>query len=48
VGIGRRKFLKLFGAVIATAATNPLRAVIINDDLYINRALGLAYKKPIG
>jgi len=48
VGIGRRKFLKLFGAVIATAATNPLQAVIINDDLYINRTLGLAYKKPLG
>ncbi|MBA6337501.1 hypothetical protein H4J57_09840 [Colwellia sp. BRX8-7] len=48
MGIGRRKFLKLFGAVIATAATNPLQAVIINDDLYINRTLGLAYKKPLG
>ena len=48
MGIGRREFLKLFGAVIATAVSNPLQAVIVNDDLYINRALGLAYKKPNG
>lgn len=48
MGIGRRKFLKLFGAVIASAASNPLQAVIVRGDLYINRALGLAYKKPNG
>lgn len=48
MGIGRRKFLKLFGAVIASAASNPLQAVIVQGDLYINRALGLAYKKPNG
>ena len=48
MGIGRRKFLKLFGAVIASAASNPLQAVIVQGDLYINRALGLAYKKPRG
>lgn len=48
MGIGRRQFLKLFGAVIATAVSNPLQAVIVSDDFYINRALGLAYKKPNG
>lgn len=48
MGIGRREFLKLFGAVITTVASNPLQAVIVNDDLYVNRALGLAYRKPNG
>jgi hypothetical protein len=48
MGIGRREFLKLFGAVIATAASTPLQAIIVSNDLYINRALGLAYKKPSG
>ncbi|MEM7353902.1 MAG: hypothetical protein AAF657_24085 [Acidobacteriota bacterium] len=46
VGIGRRHFLKLFGATIAAAATDPLQATVVDEDLYINRALGVAFAKP--
>lgn len=48
MGIGRRQFLKLFGSVIASASTSPLQAIIVDGDLYINRALGLAFRKPPG
>ena len=48
MGIGRREFLKLFGTTIAATAINPLQAIVVDEDLYINRALGLAFTKPIG
>lgn len=48
MGIGRRAFLNLFGSTIAAAATTPLQAVVLSDDLYINRALGLAFRRPPG
>lgn len=48
MGIGRRQFLKMFGATIATAAANPLQAVVLSENLYINRALGIAFRKPAG
>jgi hypothetical protein len=48
VGIGRREFLKLFGTTIAATAINPLQAIVVDEDLYINRALGIAFTKPTG
>ena len=45
-GIGRRDFLRVFGGSIATAASTPLSAVVVEDDVYINRKLGLAFSKP--
>lgn len=48
MGIGRRKFLKLFGASLAVLATQPSQAVAVQDDLYINRKLGMAFRKPYG
>ncbi|BCD99839.1 hypothetical protein [Marinagarivorans cellulosilyticus] len=47
MGIGRRAFLQAFGASIASLG-NPLQAVVLSDDLYINRALGIAFHKPPG
>jgi len=47
-GIGRRGFLEAFGGIIAAAATHPRAAVVISDDLYVNRKLGLAFAKPTG
>ncbi|MEX1231441.1 MAG: hypothetical protein WEB58_14435 [Planctomycetaceae bacterium] len=47
MGIGRREFLRLFGAGIA-AATNPAAAIAIFDNQYINRRLGIAFEKPNG
>jgi hypothetical protein len=48
MGIGRRKFLQLFGATLTMLALQPSEAVAILDDLYINRKLGLAFRKPDG
>ena len=45
-GVGRRDFLKIFGGSIAAAASNPLSAVVVDDDVYVNRKLGLAFSKP--
>jgi hypothetical protein len=47
-GIGRRAFLQFFGGIIASAAANPLSAVVVSDDVYVNRKLGLAFAKPAG
>ena len=48
MGIGRRDFLKAFGAAIATFATRPLQPVVTGGDYYINRSLGLALRQPPG
>lgn len=45
---GRRNFLKVTSAALAGLAIEPLQAVIANKDLYVNRALGLAFYKPKG
>jgi hypothetical protein len=47
-GLGRRGFLQLFGGVIASAAVTPVASVVLSDDLYVNRRLGLAFTKPAG
>jgi hypothetical protein len=49
MGIGRRDFLKLFGATLATIAVAANPAAALLDDLYINRKLlGIAFKKFAG
>lgn len=48
MGVSRREFLKMAAAAAASAAVNPLQAVIIDDNLYINQRLGLAFRKPEG
>jgi hypothetical protein len=48
MGIGRREFLRIFGAGIAAVATRPSSAIAIVDDHYINRKLGIAFQKPRG
>lgn len=48
MGIGRREFLRVFGAGIAAVATRPSSAIAIADDHYINRKLGIAFQKPKG
>jgi hypothetical protein len=45
MGIGRREFLRRFGAGIAAAA-NSTAAIAIADNRYINRRLGIAFEKP--
>jgi hypothetical protein len=48
MGIGRRDFLKAFGATIAAYAAGPLQPVVLGGEHYINRSLGLAFKQPVG
>ena len=48
MGIGRRKFLALFGTTLAGLAVVPSAAVALDDDLYLNRKLGVAFRKPRG
>ena len=48
MGLGRREFLRLFGAAIASASATPTSALAVCDDLYINRRLGIAFQKPAG
>ena len=44
MGMGRREFLGLFASALAATT----RAVALSDDLYVNRRLGLAFRKPAG
>lgn len=48
MGIGRRDFLKLFGASLATLALTASPAVAILDEYYVNRKLGIAFKRYAG
>ncbi|MCX7561944.1 hypothetical protein OS176_00050 [Xanthomonadaceae bacterium XH05] len=47
-GIGRRGFLKAFGAVIASSGVAPFEPVISEGGCYINRCFGLAFRPPVG
>jgi len=46
MGIGRREFLRLTGIALTGLAIDPLQAVVTNDNLYINRKLGILFHKP--
>jgi len=46
MGIGRRAFLRLTGIALAGLAIDPLKAVAINDSIYVNKKLGILFEKP--
>jgi hypothetical protein len=48
MGIGRRAFLEIFGAGIAALTLNPTSAIALVGEHYINRRLGVAFRKPPG
>lgn len=48
MGIGRREFLRLTGLALAGLAVDPRRAVVTNDDVYVNKKLGIMFEKPRG
>jgi hypothetical protein len=48
MGVTRREFLKMAAAAAAATAANPLQAILIDDDRYINQRLGLSFAKPNG
>lgn len=46
MGIGRREFLKLAGVALAGMSVNPLQAVVTNNNVYVNKKLGILFHKP--
>lgn len=46
MGIGRRQFMKLSSLALAGLSIDPLNAVAINDNVYINKKLGILFHKP--
>lgn len=48
MGIGRREFLAMFGAMLAEVSLTRSQAVCLFDDAYVNRRLGIGFSKPTG
>jgi len=46
MGIGRREFLKLTTLALAGLAIDPLMAVAVNENVCINKKLGILFHKP--
>ncbi len=46
MGIGRREFLKFAGMALGGIVLDPLRAVAVNGNYYVNMKLGLGFEKP--
>lgn len=46
MGIGRREFLRLTSLALAGLVIDPLKAVAINDNAYVNKKLGVLFHKP--
>lgn len=46
MGIGRLEFLKLTGLALAGLSADPLNAVAINKNAYVNKKLGILFHKP--
>ena len=48
MGVGRREFLRLTGLALAGLTVDPLKAVAINNNVYVNKKLGILFHKPQG
>ncbi|PVH24532.1 hypothetical protein [Sphingobacterium corticibacter] len=46
MGIGRREFLKLTSLALVGLNIDPLKAVVVNDNVYLNKKLGILFHKP--
>lgn len=46
MGMGRREFLKNIGAAMLGLEIDPLLATVTADDAYINKKLGILFRKP--
>ena len=46
MGIGRKEFLRLSGLALIGLVCDPLKAVAINEDAYVNKKLGILFHKP--
>jgi hypothetical protein len=48
MGIGRRNFLKFAAMALGGIVLDPLEAIAVNDNFYINMRLGLGFERPEG
>ena len=46
MGIGRREFLRLTSLALVGLTIDPLKAIAINDNAYVNKKLGVLFYKP--
>jgi hypothetical protein len=46
MGIGRREFLRLSSLALVGLTVDPLKAVAVNDNAYVNKKLGILFYKP--
>lgn len=46
MGVGRLEFLRLMGLALAGLAIDPLKAVVTNDNIYVNKRFGIIFHKP--
>jgi hypothetical protein len=46
MGIGRRKFLKFTSLALTGVIIDPSQMLILNGDYYVNKKLGLGFRKP--
>ena len=46
MGVSRRSFLKMLGMATAGIALNPLIPVVANNEIYVNKKLGIAFRIP--
>lgn len=46
MGVSRRSFLKMAGMATAGLALNPLIPVVANNEIYLNKKLGIAFRIP--
>jgi len=46
MGIGRREFIRLTSFALVGLTIDPLKSVIINNNAYVNRKLGILFYKP--
>ena len=47
MGIGRRKFLEYISAALVGLTIDPLKAIAINSDNYVNKKFGILLTKPM-
>lgn len=48
MGLGRREFLRLMSLALAGLAVDPLKAVVTNENVYVNKRFGIMFNKPEG
>ncbi len=48
MGVGIKEFLRSVSQALGKLAIDPLKSIILNGDVYVNKKLGILFKKPKG